>query len=136
MDKIGTLYIDVDRIDAVFLDLDNEVKCLIKGRIEAVILGHGRWELREVVDKIRKIKSCVSNEDRLQEEIELAMDEWEVCVRTQNVLKTLVPEFNLKTVQDLINLGQRKLLATPHFGRKSLNELMEVIEDKYDIRIQ
>ena len=47
----------------------------------------------------------------------------EMTVRTFNVLKN----GNIKTVQQLIEKKEHELLRLPNFGRKSLNELKEVL---------
>lgn len=72
-----------------------------------------------------------STEDEKQEEalpfnIQLLkkVDELELSVRSQNCLRN----DNIRYIGDLVVKSESDMLRTPNFGRKSLNELKEVLE--------
>ncbi len=51
-------------------------------------------------------------------------DELELSVRSHNCLRAA----NIKTIADLVRRGEPELLKFRNFGRKSLAELSEIIE--------
>ena len=51
------------------------------------------------------------------------VDELELSVRSYNCLKNA----NIKTLRDLVTKTEAELLQTKNFGRKSLNEINEVL---------
>ncbi len=52
------------------------------------------------------------------------MDELELSVRSANCLKN----DNIVYIGDLVQRSESDMLRTPNFGRKSLNEIKEVLE--------
>jgi DNA-directed RNA polymerase alpha subunit len=52
------------------------------------------------------------------------VDELELSVRTANCLKN----DNIIYIGDLVQKSEEEMLRTPNFGRKSLNEIKEVLE--------
>ena len=54
------------------------------------------------------------------------LDELELSVRTWNCLKNS----NMRTVRDVVTAGEGDLLRIPNFGRKSLNELKELLSSQ------
>ena len=54
------------------------------------------------------------------------VDELELSVRAQNCLKAA----NIKTIGDLVRRGEQEMLKFRNFGRKSLQELVVVLEDR------
>jgi len=55
-----------------------------------------------------------------------AVDELELTVRSANCLKAE----QIYYIGDLIQKSEQDLLRTPNLGRKSLNEIKEVLTDK------
>ena len=51
------------------------------------------------------------------------MDELELSVRSANCLK----HANIKLIGDLVQKTEAEILATKNFGRKSLNEIKEIL---------
>jgi hypothetical protein len=51
------------------------------------------------------------------------IEDLELSVRTYNALRLA----NINTLDDLVNKTEQELLRTEHFGRKSLNELKEIV---------
>ncbi len=75
-------------------------------------------ELEEVVEEEQPKKEIKTNEylDRSVEELELS-------VRSNNCLKNA----NIKTIRDLVQKSESEMLKTKNFGRKSLNEIKEIL---------
>ena len=53
------------------------------------------------------------------------IDELELSVRSKNCLQN----DNIVYIGDLVNKTEAEMLRTPNFGRKSLNELKEVLSN-------
>lgn len=60
----------------------------------------------------------------LQDALNRNVDELELSVRAYNCLKNV----NIKTIRDLVQKTDAELLKTRNFGRKSLNEIKEILE--------
>ena len=56
---------------------------------------------------------------------QMLIDELELTVRTYNCLKNA----NIRSVGELVTQTERELLRSRHFGRKSLNELKEILNE-------
>jgi hypothetical protein len=56
---------------------------------------------------------------------DIRIDELDMSVRSHNCLKNA----KIETVADLMKFTERDLLKTQNFGRKSLNEIKDVLED-------
>jgi DNA-directed RNA polymerase subunit alpha len=52
------------------------------------------------------------------------VDELELSVRSQNCLKNA----NIQYIVELVQKTEQEILQTKNFGRKSLNEIKEVLE--------
>lgn len=69
-------------------------------------------------------------DDKIQTKLnELGIDyvsELEFTVRTDNVLKAI----GVLTVYDLVQKTERDLMKVPNMGKKSLNEIKDVLESK------
>jgi DNA-directed RNA polymerase subunit alpha len=52
-----------------------------------------------------------------------SVDELELSVRSYNCLKNA----NISTIADLVQKTEQEMLRTKNFGRKSLNEIKEII---------
>ena len=55
--------------------------------------------------------------------LNIKIDELELSIRVMSGLKT----YGINTIGDLVKLTEREYLRTPNFGRKSLNEIREVL---------
>jgi len=56
--------------------------------------------------------------------LDRAVDELELSVRSYNCLKNA----NIKSIRELVLRTEREMLATKNFGRKSLNEIKEILQ--------
>jgi DNA-directed RNA polymerase subunit alpha len=63
--------------------------------------------------------------DKLKELLTRSVDELELSVRSSNCLKNA----NIRTIGDLIQKSESEMLKYRNFGRKSLNEIKEIITE-------
>jgi DNA-directed RNA polymerase subunit alpha len=57
------------------------------------------------------------------DQLDRSVDELELSVRSYNCLKNA----NIRTIRDLIQRSEREMLATKNFGKKSLNEIKDIL---------
>ena len=62
---------------------------------------------------------------RLLEQFGRSVDELELSVRSYNCLKNA----EIKTIGELVTRSEGEMLKTKNFGRKSLNEIKEILEE-------
>ena len=55
--------------------------------------------------------------------LDKSVDELELSVRSYNCLKNA----DIRTIRDLVQRSEREMLATKNFGKKSLNEIKEIL---------
>jgi DNA-directed RNA polymerase subunit alpha len=55
--------------------------------------------------------------------LDRSVDELELSVRSYNCLKNA----NIKTIRDLVQKSEREMLSTKNFGKKSLNEIKDIL---------
>jgi len=70
----------------------------------------------------------------LNENLLKSVDELELTVRSYNCLKNA----NIKTIADLVQMTEQEILRTKNFGRKSLNEIKEILHSmglRFNMRI-
>ena len=67
--------------------------------------------------------SVSEEEERLRELLSESVEELELSVRSANCLKTA----NIKTIGDLVRKTESDMLKYKNFGRKSLNEIKEIL---------
>ena len=67
----------------------------------------------------------VSDEEKgaLYEKLNKSVDEMELSVRSYNCLKNA----NIRTIGELVQKTEGEMLKTKNFGRKSLNEIKEIL---------
>jgi len=73
-------------------------------------------EAQEIDEEILRIKKL----------LRMSVDELELSVRSHNCLKNA----NIKNISDLVRLDETELLKFRNFGRKSLQEIQEILEKK------
>jgi DNA-directed RNA polymerase subunit alpha len=66
-----------------------------------------------------------SEDERLMEQLSRSVDELELSVRSYNCLKNA----NIKTIGDLVVKSESEMLKTKNFGRKSLNEIKDILAE-------
>jgi len=67
----------------------------------------------------------VTDDDRLLETLNRSVDELELSVRSYNCLKNA----SIKTIGDLVTKSEVDMLKTKNFGRKSLNEIKDILTE-------
>jgi len=76
----------------------------------------GPEEIEETVDR---------EAERLVENLKRSVEELELSVRSYNCLKNA----DIKTIGELVQKSEGEMLKTKNFGRKSLNEIKEILSD-------
>ena len=66
-----------------------------------------------------------TEDERLLDQLGRSVDELELSVRSYNCLKNA----NIKTIGDLVTRSETEMLRTKNFGRKSLNEIKEILAE-------
>jgi len=66
-----------------------------------------------------------SEDERLMDQLGRSVDELELSVRSYNCLKNA----NIKTIGDLVVKTESEMLKTKNFGRKSLNEIKDILAE-------
>jgi DNA-directed RNA polymerase subunit alpha len=67
----------------------------------------------------------VAVDDRLGEHLARSVEELELSVRSYNCLKNA----NIRTIGELVQKTEAEMLKTKNFGRKSLNEIKEILAE-------
>lgn len=77
----------------------------------------------------RKLEEAVEEESSLDPELNEVLskpiEELDLSVRSANCLKNA----NIRTLGDLVQRSEREMLSTKNFGRKSLDEIKDVLEN-------
>ena len=60
----------------------------------------------------------------LNENLDKSVEELELSVRSYNCLKNA----NIRTIRELVQKTEAEMLKTKNFGRKSLNEIKEILQ--------
>ena len=71
------------------------------------------------------VEPVARDQDRLRENLLRSIDELELSVRSYNCLKNA----DIKTIADLVQKSETEMLKTKNFGRKSLNEIKELLAE-------
>jgi DNA-directed RNA polymerase subunit alpha len=66
-----------------------------------------------------------SEDERFIEQLNRSVEELELSVRSYNCLKNA----NIKTIGDLVGRSEGEMLKTKNFGRKSLNEIKDILSE-------
>ncbi len=82
------------------------------------IFTHAEESLREEAPPVQSEE--LSGLDKL---LSKSIDELDLSVRSANCLKNA----NIHTLRDLVRKGEREMLETKNFGKKSLEELLQVL---------
>jgi DNA-directed RNA polymerase subunit alpha len=72
-----------------------------------------------------EVSETLEEAERLNENLYRSVDELELSVRSANCLK----HANIKLIGDLVQKTEAEILATKNFGRKSLNEIKEILSE-------
>jgi len=89
---------------------------LVKDHMQIFIQFEEKSEPTEEVQEIRH--------DAVAEHLNKSVDELELSVRSYNCLKNA----NIRTIGELVVRSEAEMLKTKNFGRKSLNEIKEILQ--------
>jgi len=73
-----------------------------------------------IQDELKKLEDII-----IQDNLFIKTEELELSVRSMNCFK----ENNINYLGDLVKCSEGELLRTPNFGRKSLNEVREILKN-------
>ena len=90
-----------------------------KGKQLNVLMLDGLSSILEIDDKSKEEESEIKFNRNLLRKV----DELELSVRSANCLRN----DNIVYIGDLVQKSENDMLRTPNFGRKSLNEIREVL---------
>ncbi len=74
-------------------------------------------------DVVQEVPEVDEERQKLVENLNRSVDELELSVRSYNCLKNA----NIKTIGELVQKNEPEMLKTRNFGRKSLNEIKEIL---------
>ena len=66
-----------------------------------------------------------TRQEAINENLQKSVEELELSVRSYNCLKNA----NIRTIGELVQKSEAEMLKTKNFGRKSLNEIKEILQD-------
>jgi DNA-directed RNA polymerase subunit alpha len=75
----------------------------------------------ELPDQVEEISE--RGGDRVSEQLNRSVEELELSVRSYNCLKNA----GIQTINELVQKTESEMLRTKNFGRKSLNEIKEIL---------
>ena len=78
----------------------------------------------ESVPEDAPVKEKDEEKEKLRELLERSVDELELSVRSHNCLKNA----NIRSIGELVQKTESEILKTKNFGRKSLNEIKEILQ--------
>ncbi len=80
-------------------------------------------EEQEMTAEAPHSASAIAASPTMNENLLKSIDELELSVRAYNCLKNA----NIKTIADLVQRSEHEMLKTKNFGRKSLNEIKDIL---------
>jgi DNA-directed RNA polymerase subunit alpha len=79
--------------------------------------------LEEAGDQAQEAQADQPRAGALNENLDKSVEELELSVRSYNCLKNA----NIRTIRELVQKTEAEMLKTKNFGRKSLNEIKEIL---------
>jgi DNA-directed RNA polymerase subunit alpha len=79
--------------------------------------------LEDVADQPMEAQADQPRAGALNENLDKSVEELELSVRSYNCLKNA----NIRTIRELVQKTEAEMLKTKNFGRKSLNEIKEIL---------
>ena len=80
--------------------------------------------LEEVVDPAQEAPADQAHAGTANDNLDKSVEELELSVRSYNCLKNA----NIRTIRELVQKTEAEMLRTKNFGRKSLNEIREILQ--------
>ncbi len=101
-------------------DALNESALILQEQISVFVAFE---EMEQLIEKKPQLENEKPKENQINENLFKNVDELELSVRSANCLKNA----NIKTIYELVQKTEGEMLRTKNFGRKSLNEIKEVL---------
>jgi DNA-directed RNA polymerase subunit alpha len=79
--------------------------------------------LEDAADQTQEAQADQPRAGALNENLDKSVEELELSVRSYNCLKNA----NIRTIRELVQKTEAEMLKTKNFGRKSLNEIKEIL---------
>ena len=79
--------------------------------------------LEDTADQVAEAQADLPRSGALNENLDKSVEELELSVRSYNCLKNA----NIRTIRELVLKTEAEMLKTKNFGRKSLNEIKEIL---------
>ena len=79
--------------------------------------------LEEVVDPVQEAPADQAHAGAANDNLDKSVEELELSVRSYNCLKNA----DIRTIRELVQKTEAEMLRTKNFGRKSLNEIREIL---------
>jgi DNA-directed RNA polymerase subunit alpha len=80
--------------------------------------------LEEASDQAEDGSSQAAGSTAGNEHLDKSVEELELSVRSYNCLKNA----NIRTIRELVQKSEAEMLKTKNFGRKSLNEIKDILQ--------
>jgi DNA-directed RNA polymerase subunit alpha len=98
---------------------------ILKDQLSIFITFEEEEEEEEEEEMEMEVSGDEGEKKGLNENLFRSVDELELSVRSANCLK----HANIKLIGDLVQKTEAEILATKNFGRKSLNEIKEILAE-------
>ncbi|PIE01551.1 MAG: DNA-directed RNA polymerase subunit alpha [Acidobacteria bacterium] len=80
----------------------------------------------DVSTEISEAEEKDEEQEKMKEQLDTSVDELELSVRSHNCLKNA----SIRTIGELVQKSEAEILKTKNFGRKSLNEIKEILQER------
>jgi DNA-directed RNA polymerase subunit alpha len=80
--------------------------------------------LEDGADQVQEAQADQARTGSLNENLDKSVEELELSVRSHNCLKNV----NIRTIRELVQKTEAEMLKTKNFGRKSLNEIKDILQ--------
>jgi DNA-directed RNA polymerase subunit alpha len=101
----------------------SQAASIIIEHMDLFILEEEKEEEESISIEEDKLAHLVSEDPIFNSNLLKSVEELELSVRSYNCLKNA----NIKTIADLVQKTEQEMLRTKNFGRKSLNEIKEIL---------
>ena len=128
----GTRVGSITNYDRLILEVSTDGTITAKDAVtQAAVILLDQFHLFSDFDEnyIEKVPEIDQSKLQLEKYLSRPVAELELSVRSANCLDAA----NISTIRDLVTLDERKMLEFRNFGKKSLNEIKDIL-DEMDLR--
>src|SRR6266853_1617771 len=123
VDHTKTLTLRVDKageVRARDIQADGDVEILEPDAHIATVSEGGKLHMEM---RMKRGRGYVAADKNFDENLDKSVEELELSVRSYNCLKNA----NIRSIRELVQKTEAEMLKTKNFGRKSLNEIKEIL---------